>query len=129
MQILIRTIRAKINNDTKRYLRKRVLKYELLVPNSAVIECTFEQKGGPQRDGSKIVHLSARVPGIKKSIFVKSKASPDFNTAIDIADAKFGRVVRKQLEIQKYGGKRAKYYWARVKEFPGRTLGRLRRKR
>ena len=106
MQILIRTVRTSLSSDTKRYLRKRVLKYELLIPNSSVIECTFEEKSGPRRDGNKIVHISARVPGIKKPIFVKSKASPNFKSAIDTAEAKFGRVVHKQLEIQKSGGKR-----------------------
>lgn len=128
MQILIRTIGVKINDDTKRYLRKKVLKYELLIPNSSVIECTFEQKGGPKRDGNKIVHLSARLPKTKKPIFVKSKALPDFQAAIDMADGKFGRVVHKQLDIQKHGGKRTKYYWARVKEWPGQALGKFRRK-
>ncbi len=129
MQILIRTVRTEINNDTKRYLRKKVLKYELLIPNSSVVECTFEEKKGPKRDGNKIVHISARLPRVKKPIFVKSKASPNFATAIDLAEAKFGRVVRKQLEIQKYNGKRTRYYWARVKEVPGKTFGRLRRKK
>ncbi len=129
MQILIRTIGTKVNNDTKRYLRKKVLKYELLIPNSSVIECTFEQKGGPKRDGNKIVHLSARMPRVKKPIFVKSKAVPDFNIAIDQADARFARRVRKHTEMQKYDGKRAKYYFSKAKEFPKKALGRFKRKR
>lgn len=129
MQILIRTISTKINNENRSYLRKKILKYELLVPNSSVVECSFEQKRGPRRDGNKIVHLKAKLPGIKKQIFVKSSAEPDFNVAIDRAEAKFNRIIHKQLEIQKHGGKRTKYYWSRVKELPGRTFGRLRRKR
>lgn len=129
MQILIRTIGTKVNNDTKRYLRKKVLKYELLIPNSSVIECTFEQKGGPKRDGNKIVHLSARMPRAKKPIFVKSKAVPDFNIAIDGADAKFARRVRKYTEMQKYDGKRTKYYFSKAKEFPQKALGRFKRQR
>ena len=129
MQILIRTIGAKVNNDTKRYLRKKVLKYELLIPNSSVIECTFEQKGGPKRDGNKIVHISARLPRAKKPIFVKSKALPSFELAIDMADAKFNRRIRKYTEMQKFNGKRTRYYLSKAKEFPQKALGKFRRKR
>jgi ribosome-associated translation inhibitor RaiA len=129
MQILIRTIGTKINNENRSYLRKKILKYELLVSNSSVVECSFEQKRGPRRDGNKIVHLKAKLPGIKKQIFVKSPAEPDFNVAIDRAEAKFNRVVRKQLEIQKHGGKRAKYYWSKVKSAPSLAIKRLRFKK
>lgn len=128
MQILIRAVGTKVNDDVRRYLRKKILKYDLLMPNSATVECTFEQKGGPKRDGNKIVHLKANLPGARKPIFVKSKALPDFQVAIDNADSKFNRVVHKQLELQKFSGKRTKYYWARVKELPRRTLGRFRKK-
>lgn len=128
MQILIRTIRCSANSDVKSYLRKKILKHELLIPKSSVIECTFEKKGGPKRDGNLIVHMAMRFPGTKKRIFAKSKASPDFNTAIDTAEAKFSRMIRKQNEMRKFDGKRSKYLWSRVKQAPGKALGRLSRK-
>ena len=128
MQILIRTVRTDVNSDTKRYLRRKILKYELLIPNSSVVECTFEEKKGPRRDGNKIVHLSARLPRVKKPIFVKSKASPDFTVAIDIADAKFSRVIHKQLDIQKYNGRKTKYYWSKMKELPRKAVSRFKRR-
>lgn len=125
MQILIRTIGTKITNEQKSYLRKKILKYELLIPNSSVVECSFEQKGGPRRDGNKIVHIKAKLPSSKKSIFAKSSASPDFNKAIDTAEARFNRIIHKQLEIQKHGGKRAKYYWSKISAAPIRAVRKI----
>jgi len=115
MQILIRSINTKISDDHKRYLRKKILKYEMLIPNSSVIECTFEQKGGSRRDGNKIIHITASLPGTKKRIFAKSKAAPEFDIAIDVAEAKFKKIIQKYLDLKKYNGKRAKYYWSKIK--------------
>ncbi len=129
MQILLRTIACKLDDETKRYLRKKILKHESMLPNSAVIECTFEQKRGPKRDGNAIVHIVAKVPGIKKPIFAKSKASPDFTVAIDVAEARFDRLVHKQAEMKKFDGKRSRYYLDKLKRVPRRAFRRLRRKR
>ena len=129
MQILIRTIGTKITNEQKSYLRKKILKYELLIPNSSVVECSFEEKRGPRRDGNKIVHIKAKLPSSKKPMFAKSPASPDFNKAIDVAEARFNRIIHKHLEIQKHGGKRAKYYWSKVAATPSRAFGKLKLKK
>ncbi len=129
MQILIRTIGTKITGDQKSYLRKKILKYELLIPNSSVVECLFEQKGGPRRDGNKIVHLRAKIPGVKKPIFTKSSALPNFDKAIDVAESRFNRIIRKHLELQKYGGRKTKYYWSKIKLVPKQAIRGLHFKR
>src|SRR3990167_2555410 len=128
MHILIRTVHTKINDEAKRYLRKKVLKYEMLVPSSSVVECTFEEKSGPKRDGNKIVHISLRLPGTKKPFFVKSKALPDFFVAIDAADGRLSRLIDKYLEFKKFDSKKHRYYLAKIKELP-RGLWRKARRR
>jgi len=129
MQILIRTIGTKIKGEDRAYLRKKILKYELLVPNSSVVECSFEEKRGPLRDGNKIVHIKAKLPGIKKQVFAKSPAKLDFESAIDVAESKFKRIVHRQLEIQKHGGRKSRYLWFKIRSLPSQTAFRLKIKR
>lgn len=45
MQILLRTIACSLDDKTKSYLRKKILKHEPMLPNAVVVECTFERKG------------------------------------------------------------------------------------
>jgi len=135
MQILIRAINVKPTDSIKRYLRSKILKYEMLVTNSSVAECTLEKKGGPKRDGNCIVHFSMRLPGVKKPLFVKSKALPTLEAAIDMADTKLCRVVDKYIELKKFDGKRHRYYLSKlsrvknVKALPRGLWRKLRRKR
>ncbi|HLB32018.1 MAG TPA: HPF/RaiA family ribosome-associated protein [Patescibacteria group bacterium] len=129
MQILIRTVHTKINDEAKRYLRKKVLKYEMLVPSSSVVECTFEEKSGPKRDGNKIVHIAMRPPGAKKPFFVKSKALPDFLVAIDAADSRLRRLIDKYHELKKFDSKKHRYYLAKIKELPRGLWHKVRRRR
>lgn len=129
MQILIRTVHTKINNDVKRYLRQKVLKYEMLVPNSSAVECTFEEKTGPKRDGNKIIHIVMRLPGAKKPLFVKSKALPDFLSAIDMADARLRRLVDKYHEMKKFDSKKHRYYLSKIKELPSNLWHKVSRRR
>ncbi len=127
MQILIRTVHAKIIDEVKRYLRKKILKYEMLVPSSSAVECTFEEKTGPKRDGNKIVHIVMRLPGAKKPFFVKSKALPDFFEAIDAADSRLRRMVDKYHELKKFNGKRHRYYLSKIKGLPSGLWHKVRR--
>lgn len=130
MQILIRAINVKPTDNIKRYLRSKILKYEMLVANSSVAECTLEKKGGPKRDGNCIVHFLMRLPGSKKPLFVKSKALPTFEMAIDMADDRLRRVVDKHIELKKFDGKRHRYYLSRlskIKNIKGLPRGLWRR--
>ncbi|HOE74725.1 MAG TPA: HPF/RaiA family ribosome-associated protein [bacterium] len=129
MQILLRTIACSLDDETKSYLRKKILKHEPMLPNAVVVECTFERKRGPKRDGSAIVHIAAKVPGVKKPIFAKSKASPNFIVAIDVAEAKFDRLIHKRAEMRKFDGKRSRYYLDKLKRAPRRALRLFRRKK
>ena len=129
MHILIRTVHVKINDEVKRYLRKKVLKYEMLVPSSSAVECTFEEKSGPKRDGNKIVHIAMRLPGAKKPFFVKSKAEPDFFSAIDTADSRLRRLIDKYHELKKFDSKKHRYYLAKIKELPRGLWRKVRRRR
>jgi ribosome-associated translation inhibitor RaiA len=129
MQILIRSINTELNNNIKQYLRRKVLKYDMLLVSSSVVECTFEQKGGSKRDGNKIIHLSMRLPGAKKPLFVKSKALSSFEAAIDMADNRLRRVVDKYLDLKKFDGKRHRYYLSKIKKLPGGLWRKVKRRK
>lgn len=129
MQILIRGVHTKVSDPVKKYLRKKILKYEMVIPRSAAVECTFEAKGGPRRDGNKILHLQTRLEGARKGVFIKSKALPDFIAAIDVVDDKLDRVVQKHQDLKKYKNKRHKYYFAKVKQIPSSVWSKVTKRR
>ena len=97
MRILMKGIHAKFSPVLKNYLRKKLLKFDKLLPSSAILEATLEVKTGPRREGREIVHLALRKGGVSKPIFVSVRGK-NFYQAIDLAKEKLERQILKNKE-------------------------------
>lgn len=97
MNLQIKSLSGVVNEEEKKYLRKRMLWFEERLPNNSFLTVGVKQKITKKSNQAVEIILHLILVGTKKPIYVKV-AKNNFNEAVDISRGKLERIVLKKKD-------------------------------
>jgi len=113
MILQIKSLTAPLQEDQKRYIRKRLLWLEEHLPNSAVLTVGIREHITKRSNQAFEVLIHLDVPKTKRPYYVRTFGN-DFTEAVDIAKKKMERII---LKLKEKKGLKLKISLPKIKIF------------